>query len=102
MAVALLPFFAFESVSHEIVHKGVILVSVILAIGGFCWGVRRHRAWHLLLLVGSGIGLLTFSQFGSHTHAEMIAAGGALCLAASHWINRQLCKRCLRCEQLGK
>lgn len=102
LAVALLPFLAFESASQEIIHKCVILVSVILAIGGFCWGVRRHRAWHLLYLVGSGIALLAFSQFGSYAHAEMIAAVGALCLAASHWINRQLCKRCLRCEQLEK
>jgi hypothetical protein len=102
LAVALLPFLAFESASQEIIHKGVILVSVVLAVGGFCWGVRRHKAWHLLLLVGSGIALLTFSQFGSNAHAEMIVVGGVLCLAASHWINRQLCKRCLCCEQLEK
>ena len=102
LAVALLPFLALKSASHEIIHKGVILVSVILAVGGFCWGVRRHKDWRLLLLIGSGIVLLAFSQFGSYVHAEMVASGGALCLAASHWINRQLCKRCLRCELLER
>jgi hypothetical protein len=55
--VVLIPFFALGISENESVHRTMVVVSVLLGLASFFWGVRRHGVWRLLLLIGSGIGL---------------------------------------------
>jgi len=99
IAVTLLPLFAAKALLNESFHEIVMGVSVVLSVLSSAWGYRRHRKWHLFLIVVGGIGFLSLSRTVERNEAILAGLGGLL-LATGHIVNRRLCEACQECREV--
>jgi hypothetical protein len=65
--VVVFPFLAVGGGS-DLIHHGIILITIILSLLSSCWGFRRHKEWRLFFLSSLGIGLLALSQLSLVSH----------------------------------
>ena len=76
-----------------------IVGAVLLAAGSVVSGVRHHRRWRAFLTLVLAIGVIAAGYMATEGGIEVIlhVTGGVL-LAATHLLNRHLCRTCTAAE----
>jgi hypothetical protein len=63
--------------------------------------IRRHRKCRPLAFFSAGLLLLLAARMWFEAQVDievLVGAGGALLISGAHFINRRLCRACLRCD----
>ncbi len=123
--ITLLPLIGLSFLAHSLFELIMIGIALTLATASFCWGVRIHGQWKLLLFIAaaaalfaSGMSLLDHSILSGdgHSHTSTLLLGdisalhfssetlhwvlmgiGGLTLALGHFLNDRLCRSCSSC-----
>ena len=99
IVVTLLPLGALAFLVDEAFERALIISSLVLATASFCWGYRQHGRWRTLLILAAAAVLLVAVRPLANESWEPVAAGlGGFGLAAGHWLNRRLCRKCAECS----
>src|SRR5882724_717045 len=77
--------------------------SLVLAAGSLCWGVRVHGRRGVFLLLGVALTMIRTARLSAEASYERaLVFVGALCLTASHLLNRHCCRACAVCPDEGR
>lgn len=104
LVVTLLPFVGLSFLAHESTEWALVFASAALGISSLCWGYREHRSRRALAILSIGL-ILLFC--GRRMEENEIGWGvvamvlGGCTVAASHLINRALCRSCRACHTHG-
>lgn len=100
LVVTILPLGALAFLADETFERALIISALVLAAASFCWGHRQHGRWRILLILAAAAVLLVAVRPLANETWEPAAAGlGAFGLAAGHWWNRRLCRKCPQCAR---
>ena len=99
--VTLLPLVGLSFLAQEQTEWILLTVSTLIGLSSLCLGFRKHRSRRALAILSVGLSLL-FS--GRVLEERDIAWGvgvliiGGVIVAASHLINRAMCRACQICN----
>jgi hypothetical protein len=78
-------------------NRGILLIiSVTLAVGGFCFGFRYHKRCYIFIFLIAGLALIFTGRISVDGNLELPFV--VLLLASGPVLNRRLCQRCRRCH----
>ena len=98
LLVAVLPLFGLSFIADEITEVVLLGFAVPLAVSSLCWGFRLHKSGRVFLLLGAAVMLIAAGRLFAEDRSEIsLVVTGAVILAASHVLNRHLCRTCLDC-----
>jgi hypothetical protein len=104
MLVALLPIIGLGFLADEATEIGLLSLSSGLGIASLCLGYREHRSRRALVILAAGLTLLALGRIAEGRRFEPIGVplvvGGGLVIAASHLLNRRLCRSCRACQAM--
>jgi hypothetical protein len=90
-------FFAMSNIERILLAASVPLATLSLS-----WGVRKHKRWCVLLLLGAGAGTIAAGRWLTVPgYQSGIVLVGGLFIAVAHLANRRFCQTCLECRPLG-
>jgi hypothetical protein len=96
LVLGLLPAMLGRTLEETPFHLGAVALAAVVGGVGFVSGFRQHRDWHVLMLGGSGLGLLVFAQ--SVLHEGPVETGvtvaGCTVLMVAHGLNRRRGQHC--------
>ncbi len=99
LVVVTLPLHGLSFLANEMTEIVLLSLAVILAVGSLCWGFRLHKSSRVFFSLGAAVGLIATGRLFAEDTAEVIlVVAGAVLLAASHLLNRLLCRTCLDCN----
>jgi hypothetical protein len=99
LLIGVLPLAGLGFLAGDGVEKVFFVTSIILAVGSFSWGFRRHKNLYVFLFLIGGLLLIITGRVWAEEHSEIsFVVSGTLVLAAGHLLNRRLCQLCVVCE----
>jgi hypothetical protein len=99
LLIGVLPLVGLGFLAGDGVEKVFLVTSIILAVGSFSWGFRRHKNLYVFLFLIGGLLLIITGRVWAEEHSEIsFVVSGTLVLAAGHLLNRRLCQLCVVCE----
>lgn len=101
LAVALIPFSGIKLIAGEYAEWTVIGFSIAIGITSLLLGyARQHRRASALIVFATGLMFILIARTvlaeSELVEAPMVVIG-SLTVAASHVVNRRLCRNCLVC-----
>lgn len=100
LLVASFPLVGLRFRLDDTIETILIVTSLLFAGYSFCWGFRVHRRRRVLFALGAAVTLIAGGWFFAAERYELLfVAGGAMLLAASHFLNRHLCRTCTHCSR---
>lgn len=110
LVITLLPLFGLTFLADERLEWGLLALSASLGVSSLCLGYREHRSRRALAVLAVGLSLLALGRISEEREwgrwAVLVVVAGGSTVAASHLLNRRLCRTCRRCriedEQKGK
>lgn len=106
LVITLLPLMGLAFLADDRVEWALLALSALLGIGSLCLGYRRHRSRRALAILSVGLALLVSGRI-IESHEQPGALGvslvvlGGITVAASHLLNRRLCRSCVTCHDHG-
>lgn len=99
--VTLLPFVGLSFLAHENTEWALLAIAAAFGVTSLCLGFRTHRSQRALAVLSLGVAFLfcgrVLEENGVGWGAFAMIAGGCT-VAASHFINRALCRACRSCH----
>jgi MerC mercury resistance protein len=103
LLIGVLPLVGLGFLAGNGVEKVFLVTSIILAVGSFSWGFRRHKNLHVFLFLVGGLLLIFTGRIWVGENSEIsFVVSGTLVLAGGHLLNRRLCQVCVACEATEK
>lgn len=94
-----LPLLGLGFLAGDGVEKVFLIISIVLATGGFCWGFRHHQEFYIFLFLIAGLALIFTGRIWVDGTLELpFVVSGTLLLTSGHVFNRRLCRLCRACE----
>ena len=104
LVVTLLPFVGLSFLAHELTEWVLLFAAAAIGLTSLCWGYREHRSRRALAVLSLGLSLAfcgrVLEENGIGWGAVAMVLGGCT-VAASHLINRALCRSCRACHTHG-
>lgn len=102
LAITLLPLLGLTFLADERLEWGLLGLSALLGVSSLCLGFRQHGQRHALVILAVGLSLVALGRISEehqwgHASALVVVLGGST-IAASHLLNRRLCRACDRCH----
>ncbi len=101
LIITLLPFIGLSFLAHESTEWALLFASAAIGVTSLCWGYREHRSNRALAVLSLGLTLLfcdrVLEENGIGWGAAAMVLGGCT-VAASHLVNRALCRMCRTCD----
>jgi hypothetical protein len=96
LVLGLLPAMLGRALEETPIHLGAVVLAAVVGGVSFVSGFRQHRDWYVLMLGGSGLGLLVLAQSVLHEGlAETgVTIAGGLVLMVAHGLNRRRGQHC--------
>ncbi len=105
LAVGMLPMIGPGITAVEGVETTMLVASAALGTISVGPGFFRHGSGRALALLVAGLGLIGLGRFAEIRDAETVGTvamvSGGLAIAASHLVNRRLCRACARCSRVA-
>jgi hypothetical protein len=80
------------------IERILLIISVVLAMGGFCFGFRYHKRYYIFMFLIAGLALIFTGCISVDGNLELpFVVSGTLLLASGHIWNRRLCLLCRGC-----
>lgn len=102
LVVTLLPLVGLTFLADERVEWGLLALSASLGISSLCFGFREHGSRRALVILTVGLSLLALGRISEERQwgwwAVPVVVAGGCTVAASHLLNRRLCRTCRRCR----
>ncbi len=110
LLVTLLPLLGLSFLASEATEWLLFGASAIIGVSSLCLGFRTHRSRRALSVLAVGLALLALGRMMEHQtmHGQTSRWGvpilvcGGLIVAASHIVNRALCRACHICDHEHK
>jgi hypothetical protein len=100
LLIGVLPLLGLGFLAGDGLETVFLTTSIILALGSFSWGFRRHKKLYIFLFLIGGLALIFIGRVWMDEAAEIsFVVPGTLALAAGHLLNRRLCQLCVTCEE---
>jgi len=97
MLIALLPFLGIGFIITARSETFLITIGVFFSIISLCWGYRYHGNLRAFAFLFGAIMWLILAQQQTRSHVWHSTIG-ASCLVAANFVNRRLCKTCIKCH----
>ena len=102
LAITLLPLLGLTFLADERLEWGLLGLSGLIGVSSLCLGFREHRRRIALAVLAVGLSLLTLGRISEEHQwghgAVLVVVLGGMTIAASHLMNRHLCRTCRRCS----
>lgn len=102
IVVTLLPLVGLGFLANAATEWVLVALSAALGIGSLCLGFREHRSRRAFAVLATGLALLILGRWAEANATGWIGVAvvvvGGCTVAASHIVNRRLCRACLCCH----
>lgn len=97
--VAVLPMLGLGFLVDDMTEAVLLSLAAVLAVGSLCWGFRLHKSTRVFFPLGAALLLIAAGRLFAEDASEIVlVVAGAIMLAASHLLNRHLCRSCIGCN----
>ena len=102
LVITLLPLLGLTFLADERLEWGLLALSASLGVSSLCFGFREHGSRRALVILAVGLSLLALGRISEEREwgrwAVPVVVLGGCTVAASHLLNRRLCRTCLQCR----
>jgi MerC mercury resistance protein len=98
LLTGVLPLLGLGFLAGPEMERILLMISVVLASGGFYFGFRYHNRYYIFMFLIAGLALICTGRISLDGNLELpFVVSGTLLLASGHVLNRRLCLLCRGC-----